>query len=72
MLSRIRKFIRHLSDIPIELELVAEGKTDTKSLNKVSSGGLSCASNCYLEEGTLICIRVKCIDPEFEIAGKIK
>ena len=72
MVSSIRKFIRHPSDIPIELVPVGEGKADNKTLNNVSVGGLSCASNIYLPEGTLICVRINCIDPDFEMVGKVK
>ena len=67
----MRKFIRHPSDIPIEI--LAEdmvGKA-THELKNVSFGGLCCKSDMFLEPGTAIKLKIPCVRPTFETQGKV-
>ena len=66
----MRGFLRHPIDIPIELEVVGKGSA-TQQLNNISQGGLSCEVGEYLELGTLVRIRINCVNPAFEMNGLV-
>ena len=66
----MRGFLRHPIDIPIEIEVVGKGSA-TQQLNNISQGGLSCEAGEYLELGTLVRIRINCVNPAFEMNGLV-
>jgi predicted ATPase len=65
----MRAFLRHPSDIPIELKENARSRAER--LNNVSFGGLACESREYLEQNTLVNIRLPTIQPAFATTGKV-
>lgn len=65
----MRAFLRHPSDIPIELKENAHSRAER--LNNVSFGGLACESREYLEQNTLVNIRLPTIQPAFAATGKV-
>jgi len=67
----MRRFIRHPSDVPIEVApgQVAAGKTG--ALHDVSYGGLSFNSKDYYRAGQIIRIRIPISRPVFETAGRV-
>ncbi len=67
----MRGFLRHPIDIPIELEVIGKSSSATQQLNNISLGGLSCEIDEYLEQGTLVRIRINCVTPVFEMIGQI-
>ncbi len=65
----MRAFLRHPSDIPIEIN-----KNDHRSgerLSNVGFGGLACESHEFLAQDTLVKIRLPTITPSFATAGKV-
>jgi hypothetical protein len=65
----MRAFLRHPSDIPIEID-----KNDHQTgerLNNVSFGGLACESHEYLARDTLVKIRLPTITPAFATSGRV-
>lgn len=70
MSSKARKFIRHPSDIPIEVE-VEQGQEQHDLLNNVSSGGLSFQSRVALVEGALISLRIPAVQPPFVTRARV-
>jgi len=67
----MRRYIRHPSDIPIEVELAdvaAEGKD---YLDNISLGGLCFRSRVELKTGQLIRVRIPLVRPVFEADGRV-
>lgn len=67
----MRKFIRHPSSIPVQLTK-QDGEVTSKinTLSNVSFGGVSCLCEKPVEKGSLVKMKVECIDPGFEINGR--
>jgi len=59
----MRKYIRHPSDIPIEIDGVE--MQDIESLHDVSFGGLSFVSKNRIKPGSKINITIKFVTPSF-------
>ena len=67
----MRDYIRHPSDIPIE---VMDGSVDaggTQKMQDISAGGLSFISGTPLPEGAVIRIRIGLVEPVFEAPGRV-
>ena len=73
--STIRKFIRHPSDIPIQVILVEspdELENDCyETLHNVSLGGLAFLSNCALSVGQYVNVYFPIIDQTHCFTGKV-
>lgn len=67
---RTRKYIRHPSDIPIEVE-VEDHVEDHDMLNNISAGGLSFHSNIPIELNRVLTLRIPAVQPPFETRGKV-
>lgn len=67
----MRKYMRHPSDIPIDLEIQGSGRDEKTYLNNVSVGGLSFQSLKRVTPGSVICIRISCVTPVFEAQGRV-
>jgi hypothetical protein len=68
----LRKFIRHPTDIPIEVWLVNNAdERKAKPLSNVSLSGLAFKANRYWEPGSIIGIRIPIIDPQFQTVGRV-
>jgi PilZ domain-containing protein len=66
-----RAFIRHPSDIPIEIGAEMAAEEARRRLNNVSLGGLSCECALPLERGALVRIRIPVVRPAFETEGQV-
>ena len=66
-----RRFIRHPTEIPIELLHKTCSVRKNKCLKNISLGGLAFSSNQNWQPGTILGIRIPLIDPEFETTGKV-
>ena len=68
----MRSYIRHPSDIPIQVSVsdAVSGKKD-QTLNNISHGGLSFISPEAVEEGTCIHISINYVKPTFEADGVV-
>jgi PilZ domain-containing protein len=68
----LREFIRHPASIPVQLEeLGREISFGINTLNNVSIGGVSCLCTKPVEEGSTVKMKVECVNPDFEITGKV-
>ncbi|MGH8726613.1 MAG: PilZ domain-containing protein [Burkholderiales bacterium] len=65
----MRAFLRHPSDIPIEI--ARNDHEIGERLSNVSFGGLACESHEFLEQDTVVQIRVPTITPSFATTGKV-
>ena len=68
-----RKYVRHPSDIPIEVEHDLSGivADETEYLSDVSFGGLSFHASEDIGAGAVINISIPLIDPVFHIKGRV-
>ena len=66
-----RQYIRHPSDIPIQIELESVVASRTEYLKDISAGGLCFRSRIPLEPGTQIHIRIPLVRPIFECTGTV-
>ena len=66
-----RRFIRHPTEIPIELLHKTGSVRENQRLKNISLGGLAFSSNQNWQPGTILGIRIPLIDPEFETTGKV-
>jgi len=68
----MRQFIRHPASIPVQIEeLDREISHSINTINNVSFGGVSCLCAGPLKKGSTVKMKVDCVNPDFEIAGKI-
>jgi hypothetical protein len=67
----MRSFIRHPTDIPIEVITDPNEMMTDQPLSNVSLGGLAVRSDASLELGTLVRVRVSLVKPPFEAAGRV-
>ncbi len=69
----MRSYIRHPSDVPIEV-IPDDGQTrlDIPKLQNFSHGGLSLISNVAHELGVIVKIQIPFVQPPFETTGTIK
>lgn len=68
----MRKYIRHPSDIPIEVDVDGVDVQDIQSLHDVSFGGLSFISNNRIKPGSNIKITIKFVKPSFQSMTVVK
>lgn len=64
----MRTYIRHPATIPVQIEL-SSSKANCRRINNVSYGGLAFESDCFIEPGVQIRIRIDVVEPEFEADG---
>lgn len=67
----MREYIRHPSDIPVELEVERPHLNRTQHLKNVSVGGLSFCSGERLEPDAIVRIRIPLVDPAFQAKGRV-
>lgn len=69
--GHMRSFIRHPSDIPIEVHPEDAVEKTEQQLNNVSEGGLSFKSQTPLELGRLVTVRIGIVKPPFTAKGRV-
>jgi len=67
----MRSFIRHPSEIPIEVITQPNELLTDQPLRDVSLGGLAIRADACLELGTQVRVRVALVKPPFEAAGRV-
>ncbi|OGS23558.1 MAG: hypothetical protein A2314_03115 [Elusimicrobia bacterium RIFOXYB2_FULL_50_12] len=67
----MRTFIRHPSDIPIEVQFENAEAEKEKYLKDISTGGLSFKSDIMLDENAIIRVRIPLIKPVFEARARV-
>jgi len=68
----MRSYIRHPSDIPIEYQADEKNAGISQDqLHDISPGGLSFSSARALDPGTLISIRISCVQPGFKARAQV-
>jgi len=72
LMKKKRRFIRHPTDIPIELWCVITSCDKYKTnLKNLSLGGLAFKSTVNWQPGTIIGFRIPQVDPNFETTGRV-
>jgi len=66
-----RKYIRHPSDIPIEISTLQSPPEGAKVLNNISFGGLCFKSDIPYENGSSVSVRITHVRPIFEARGTV-
>jgi len=69
--SERRIFIRHPSDIPLEVEPGNVVLRKEELLSNVSVGGLTFVSNVPFEKNSTVKITIRAVRPAFEASGRI-
>jgi PilZ domain-containing protein len=64
----MRQFIRHPSEVPIEIRCAADGGYVRRCSRNVSFGGLAFASDTAIEPETIVALRIPNLRPVFEVA----
>jgi hypothetical protein len=67
----MRSYIRHPTDVPIELSPAGRMLGEHSRVQNVSVGGLSLKSGVELKLQTLINIRIPSVEPPFETVGLV-
>lgn len=67
----MRKFIRHPSDIPIEVQLENESPSETGLLSDVSTGGLCFSFPHRQPIGGHLIITIHAVDPPFDAKVRV-
>jgi hypothetical protein len=67
----MRTFIRHPSDIPIEILTEGPGGSVEQPLNNVSVGGLAFTTSSAIPENSIIRVKIPLVHPTFEARGKV-
>jgi len=64
----MRQFIRHPSDVPIEVRGAAENEYADRCGKNVGFGGLAFISETAVAPETFVALRIPCLRPVFEVA----
>ena len=67
----MRKFIRHPSDIPIQVLMEDVVSDEKEYLTNISFGGLAFKSLVHLAEGTIVRVKIPLVNPVFETKGRV-
>ena len=70
-MQKPRNYMRHPSDIPIEVTLENENQT-RQQLNNFSEGGLAFFSQSQFSPGQQVRVCIGLVSPSFEVLGVIK
>jgi hypothetical protein len=70
-MTEMRQFIRHPSDIPIEIGARGRLAHATRSLSDIGLGGLAFCCDSALECGIVVEIRIPFVLPPFEMNGRV-
>lgn len=72
IMKKNRQFIRHPTEIPIELWCMAKSCHECKKrLSNISLGGLAFESGTNWQPGTIIGIRIPLVDPSFKTTARV-
>lgn len=66
-----RSYLRHPSDIPIDILPAVIDTGDTRALHNVSHGGLSFSASQLHTQGEIVRMRIALVSPVFEALGKV-
>ena len=66
-----RKYLRHILDIPIEIQMDEVAVSEEDYMLDISAGGLSFKSKIELKKGKKIHIKIPLIKPVFEAEGEV-
>lgn len=67
----MREFIRHPTDIPIEITSDTAALAAGEQLRNISYGGLMVASSAPWPTDAVVLLRIPCVTPAFKARGKV-
>ncbi|HSD39718.1 MAG TPA: PilZ domain-containing protein [Rhodocyclaceae bacterium] len=71
MCAAARAFLRHPSDVPIDVHAQPIQGHAGQRLMDVSLGGLACRSECEMDVGTHVDISIELVSPPFQAEGEV-
>jgi hypothetical protein len=66
-----RAYLRHPSDVPIEIHAQPIQERVAQRLMDVSLGGLACRSECEMDVGTSVEVCIELVSPPFQAEGRV-
>ncbi len=69
--AAMRQYIRHLAEVPIELQSAEFDSTDVDTVNDISHGGLSFSSPRRFKVGAVVQMSITVVDPVFKAYARI-
>jgi c-di-GMP-binding flagellar brake protein YcgR len=67
----MRQFIRHPTEIPIQIRRDRRRAAASPPLRNVSLGGLAFRSEADLEPGSIVVLRIPCVRPQFLARARV-
>ena len=64
----MREFIRHASDVPIEIQCAPDSGYAERCGKNIGFGGLAFLSDAAIAPETILALRIPCLRPVFEVA----
>jgi hypothetical protein len=71
MCAAARAFLRHPSDVPIDVHAQPIQNRVGQRLMDVSLGGLACRSECEMDVGTHVDVSIELVSPPFQAEGEV-
>lgn len=66
-----RQYMRHPSELPIEVGRLASEPSQESPLRDVGTGGLSFVTREWLPPSTIVRLRIPCVTPEFSATARV-
>ena len=67
----MRQFIRHPVDVPVEIRAGASGTARAFHTHDISLGGLALQSSFAVDVGSIVDIRIGCVQPPFAAHARV-
>lgn len=67
----MRNYIRHLSDIPIDIQAESMLGGNIDHLNNISHGGLSFYTDTLINIGSMITLKIPLVDAQFKVSARV-
>ncbi len=67
----MRRFLRHSSNLPVELRLRRHSPSANQRLDNISLGGAACHSNHALPQGTPVILHFPLLDEQLAYPGQV-
>jgi c-di-GMP-binding flagellar brake protein YcgR len=67
----MRQFIRHPIDVPVEIGMGESGPNSAFHTHDISAGGLAIRSDRAVDPGTIVQVRIACVQPPFQVRARV-
>lgn len=66
-----RRYPRHISDIPVNVQIEDVAASQLEYLNDISCGGMCIRSKVPIPKGTVLDVKIPLLRPVFQVKGKV-